>query len=139
MIEDSQLDLDDDQRYWHEGRPFSGVGYEVSADGTRSETSYVDGWQEGPATDFYPDGGVKSVSNYRANLVHGYVDKFSASGTLQRRDVFEYGFAIARWRRDVTGGWVEDFSVPPESETAGTVDGLRRRYRWPVPDRTKPE
>jgi hypothetical protein len=48
-VRDSQLDFGPDLVMHYGGESFAGISYEVRADGTRCELTYIAGFQDGPA------------------------------------------------------------------------------------------
>jgi antitoxin component YwqK of YwqJK toxin-antitoxin module len=78
------LDFDEDLVYTLNGERFTGVGFEDVPSSGLSEIAYVDGLQEGLSRAFYPNGGRRAESVYKANSLHGPTREFASDGTLLR-------------------------------------------------------
>jgi antitoxin component YwqK of YwqJK toxin-antitoxin module len=66
----------------YQGRPFTGVSYEVMADGTRSELTYVEGCQEGPARDWDASGRLRAEESWHAKFRYGPSRTYDESGAV---------------------------------------------------------
>jgi hypothetical protein len=95
-VPDSQIDFDADLVYYVSGERFTGVGYEDVPGYGRSEVSYLDGIQEGPARDWYPSGQLRYEANYVDGLLDGYVRKYLEDGSLVLEEMYIKGVKAER-------------------------------------------
>ncbi|MEV6270908.1 hypothetical protein AB0L64_27345 [Kribbella sp. NPDC051936] len=82
QVPDAELEFGPDlvMHYW--GQPFTGIAFDVMEDGTRSELSYVDGRQHGPARDWDASGRLRAEDFWRANVRHGVSRTYDESGAV---------------------------------------------------------
>ncbi|GGK05300.1 hypothetical protein GCM10010123_38960 [Pilimelia anulata] len=92
-VSDEHLDFDDDQVFYFEGRRFTGISF--SDEPVRSEISYVNGLQNGPARDWYSSGGLMSETNYRDDVKHGEEREYFEDGLLKARRLYENGVLVS--------------------------------------------
>jgi hypothetical protein len=59
-VPDDQIDYTDDLVYFYEEERLTGIGYDDAPGFGLSDISYVGGFQQGPARDWYPSGQLKS-------------------------------------------------------------------------------
>jgi hypothetical protein len=90
---DADLDFDADLVYRWRGELFTGVGYEERP--VRSEITYLDGQQTGPARDFYASGQQSAESLYFHGVLHGWSRNFAEDGTCLAEVLYEFGMAIS--------------------------------------------
>lgn len=79
---DAELEFGADLVMHYRGEPFTGVSYGVMEDGTRSELTYVNGLQEGPARDWDASGRLRVEESWRANVRHGPSRTYDESGAV---------------------------------------------------------
>lgn len=96
-VRDSEVVLDDEQRAFLHGHPFTGVVYDDAAltNGvTLSEVAYDDGWQSGVARDYFADDSVAGESCYFQGTRHGWDRRWSPDGQLVDETLYEFGIAV---------------------------------------------
>lgn len=96
-----KIDIDeidfDDYMYFHNDKPFTGVGFELSCDGKLiSEMEFQKGLLSGISRDYYPNGVVQSEISYKNNGIHGPSKHWNESGELESEEIFECGICIER-------------------------------------------
>lgn len=131
-VADSELDFDSDLVCTRLEEPFTGVAYEETVDGGRSEIKYRDGLQEGEATDWYPSGQLKGESSCVQNVLHGRSREFDAEGRLVSESLYEYGILVIVARVDSRGELTLVEEIDPESANARLLDRYRREKKWPT-------
>ncbi|MBM7789144.1 toxin-antitoxin system YwqK family antitoxin [Tenggerimyces flavus] len=114
------------------GQAFTGVAYEESPDLGRSEVSYREGVQEGPARDWYPSGLLQGESHYVQGVLHGTSREFDESGRIVAEANYEYGICLLARRFNSEGIVIESEELDPNEEAAQQLDRLRVEYRWGV-------
>ena len=92
-VPDAELDYDDEQVYrWH-GELFTGIG--CSDEPVRSEVTYEDGQQTGPARDFHPSGQVSAESWYHLGTLHGWSRTYAEDGEILSETLYEFGMPVS--------------------------------------------
>lgn len=81
-VPDAELEFGPDLVMHFRGQPFTGIAFDVMENGTRSELSYVDGLQHGPARDWDASGRLRTEDSWRANFRHGGSRTYDESGAL---------------------------------------------------------
>ena len=99
-IHDSELDYDENLVYTYHGNLFTGIGFDDSSQG-RAEITYVQGRQEGPASEWFTSGQLKEESNYVNNALHGPSREFDIEGRLLEERWYEFGILVRSTRWDV--------------------------------------
>jgi antitoxin component YwqK of YwqJK toxin-antitoxin module len=123
-VPDELLDYNEELFYTYNGESFTGIGYtDVSGYG-RSEISYVDGAQDGPARDWYPSGQLKYEANYRVNTRHGSTREFREDGSLASEVTYDHGVLVRSVAYDSEGKAVDHYEI---SESDPNFSHLRRR------------
>ena len=92
-VPDAELEYDAEQVYRWRGEPFTGIGYED--DPMRSEVSYADGQQTGPARDFYASGRLAAESWYHEGTLHGWNRTFTEDGKVRSEALYEFGMPVS--------------------------------------------
>lgn len=59
-----------------------------------SESNYVDGNLEGKSIDYYPNGKVSSIANYRDDKLHGEMILFDQTGNRIKKENFYYNIRV---------------------------------------------
>jgi hypothetical protein len=97
----------------------------------RSEVSYRDGVQSGPARDWYPSGSLKGESWFVEGVLHGAAREYDESGVLVEESLYAYGILISKRTRERGHRLVEREWLDPRSEAGQMLERLRRERRWP--------
>lgn len=130
-VPDSELEYDSDIVYFHNGAAFTGVAYEEDPDRGRSEISYLEGMQHGPARDWYSSGKLKAESYYHENVRHGMDREFDEDGNLTSESKFEYGILVYKIKKDAEGCVVESRQLDEDSSNYRRLERYRAAKRWP--------
>lgn len=130
-VRDNQLDYGPDLIYYLAGARFTGIGYEDVPGHGISEISYRDGFQDGPARDWYPMGALKSESWYHENMRHGYSREYNEHQVKVLEEVYEYGILIRRTRWDDAGREIEAWEIDPGGPSFARLQRYRAQKRWP--------
>jgi antitoxin component YwqK of YwqJK toxin-antitoxin module len=88
--------------YYHDRR-FTGWIVETDERGlVIEEISYLEGFQEGPEIEYYPDGTMKSERTYKRALPHGLARTWHENGNLKSETIYDEGRAMSeqRWSAD---------------------------------------
>src|ERR1044072_575126 len=125
-VPDAELEYDADYVYRIAGAPFTGIAYDDAPGRGRSEVSFRDGLQEGPARHWYPSGQLRAESNIKDNVLHGRVMELTEDGRLVFDARYEHGIVMSSVRRDAAGRVVERFEIDPEGPNYAWLQQLRR-------------
>jgi antitoxin component YwqK of YwqJK toxin-antitoxin module len=130
IVRDSELDYDSDLVCTLDGEAFTGTAFDESPDLGRSEVSYRQGIQEGPARDWYPSGVLKGESHYIQGVLHGTRKEFDEGGHLVAEARYEYGICVLARRFSSDGTVIASEELDPNGDTARRLDRLRSEHRW---------
>ena len=100
-VPDAELEFGPDLVMHYRGQPFTGVSYEVMEDGTRSELTYVNGLQQGPARDWDASGRLRAEDSWHANVRHGHSHTYDESGTVISEQWWDHDRKVDAPRPDV--------------------------------------
>ncbi|MGW3991810.1 toxin-antitoxin system YwqK family antitoxin [Streptomyces sp. NPDC004830] len=87
-IDDPEVDMDDSERLYYGGEPFTGEVTEHFGESLVSLDTYVDGYRDGPSREWYQDGTLRSEGAPRGGLPVGEFKEWHANGVLALRRVF---------------------------------------------------
>jgi antitoxin component YwqK of YwqJK toxin-antitoxin module len=130
-VRDDQLDYGPDLIYYLAGERFTGIGYEDVPGFGVSEISYKDGFQDGPARDWYPSGTLKSESWYRENARHGFSRDYSEDQVKVLEELYEYGILVRRTSWDESGRETGTWAIDPHGQAFARLLRYREQKRWP--------
>ncbi|MFE6507832.1 toxin-antitoxin system YwqK family antitoxin [Nocardioides sp. NPDC057767] len=133
LVPDSELDFDEDLVFTDGGKPFTGVAFEESAIRGRSEVTYRDGLQDGPARDWYPSGVLKGESWHVQGVPHGPAREYDESGKLREEATYSHGVRVLLRVLDDEGRIVREERIDPNGEAAQVLNRMRREYEWDEP------
>lgn len=89
-VDDPEIDGDLAGRVTYRGELFTGQTVEYSPGGTRiALTSYIDGVEDGPSKEWYPDGRPLSEGMVKTGRAIGEWREWYPSGRLKQLDVFD--------------------------------------------------
>lgn len=127
-----ELDFDENLVHSWRGRPFTGTAYEDAGPRGRSELTFCDGLQDGPARDWDASGRLRGESMYRQGVLHGVSREYDEDGRPVSETVHEYSIEVRRrrWARD--GRLVESVELGPDSPLFPMLERHRREKGWPV-------
>jgi hypothetical protein len=99
-----------DNRCYHDGVPFTGIGYSLYPTGElESECAYRDGIEDGLSRQYRPDGGLVESGQWSAGHREGLWRSWHLNGVLASEEFCHFGCPLARVRWDEEGRVVEDF------------------------------
>ncbi|MEU6915635.1 toxin-antitoxin system YwqK family antitoxin [Streptomyces olindensis] len=87
-IDDPEVDMDDSERLYHRGGPFTGEVTEHLGERLVSLDGYVDGYKNGPSREWYQDGTLRSEGTLREGMPVGEFREWHPNGALAARQVF---------------------------------------------------
>lgn len=129
-VPDDQVEIDDQLVCRYQGRPFTGVVYELWPNGeTRSEVSYLDGIQEGLARDWYDSGALESEATYKDGSLHGRMAEWNLDGMMQLEATYELGVLLEREERDERGLSTNKFELTESHPNYEILQSRRRIAR----------
>jgi antitoxin component YwqK of YwqJK toxin-antitoxin module len=109
-INADDIELGNDYVYRLDGKPFTGIGFELNDDGQLlSEIEFENGLKNGFSREWAIDGTLVSEHEYRNNTRHGHQVEW-ADGKLHIEEVFEYGICVNRKEWD-HGKLVKEFVI----------------------------
>jgi antitoxin component YwqK of YwqJK toxin-antitoxin module len=89
-VDFSKVSWDEFALLIHDGEPFTGEVVEKTANGEIvAVTSYVNGREDGPSTEWYPSGQVKARGEARFGEAVGVHQVWHANGQLAAETVFD--------------------------------------------------
>lgn len=130
IVRDAELEYDSDLVATLLGEPFSGVAYEESPVLGRSEISYRDGLQDGPAQDWYPAGTLKGESQFRQGVLHGVSREFDHDGNVSVEVQYEYGIRTLATHFGGDGVVTSTEALDPNDEASRQLARLRVERNW---------
>ncbi|MGW4929150.1 toxin-antitoxin system YwqK family antitoxin [Agromyces sp. NPDC004153] len=111
--------------------PFSGTVFEESPLLGRSEITYRDGLEEGPARDWYPSGVLKAEAQFVEGTLHGMAREYRPDGVLAEESTYEYGVRIFHRVLAPDGSVVETEELEDGCFEARLVARRRSELGWP--------
>lgn len=103
--------------YTWQGEPFTGVGYELGNNGALlSETSYVDGAEDGVERSWYINGQLESVSGAKWNRPHGSFQYWYENGQPKYEGEAELGHVLWRKEWDENGKLTNEYHIESDPE-----------------------
>jgi antitoxin component YwqK of YwqJK toxin-antitoxin module len=126
---DQQLLHGQDDRFYNEGQPFTGIGYDLAPEGwIRSEQEYRNGTPDGNLRSWYSPGRPESEAAFRGGLFHGPRRTWHENGRLASEEVFEHGVRFRGKRWDEGGILTEDFQLRPSDPEYAVLLAQRRFF-----------
>jgi antitoxin component YwqK of YwqJK toxin-antitoxin module len=129
-VPDDELDFHGwDEGYTLNGQPFTGIAYEVGAEGQLlAEVEYRSGVQEGRWLEWFPDGTTRCEAVLARGVWHGHCREWHSNGRLALDGEFEHGVCLHRRRWDDGGSLVEDYRVASNAGASEVLGMYRRMY-----------
>ncbi|MEU0584079.1 hypothetical protein [Streptomyces sp. NPDC006132] len=87
-IDAPEVDMDDSERLYYQGHPFTGEVTEHLGESLVSLDSYVDGYKNGPSREWYKNGTLRSEGTLRAGRPVGEFKEWHSNGVLAVHQVF---------------------------------------------------
>lgn len=102
--DDLEIDYGDGDVYLWQGKPFTGLAYEMHPDGSLwSEVEYVAGREHGLARDWFPSGQLQGETSYYRGKYFGPDREWDAQGQLRSEIVYEYSYPLRERTWDAAG------------------------------------
>lgn len=139
MISDDKLEFDEYCLAYLDGKPYSGWSFEEGTERRgRSEIQYLNGSVHGLARDWYPSGGRRTETLYRAGIRYGEERRWAEDGTLQEVVIWEFEVRVKRIKLGPDGSILEKWHLPPEDPRWTQIHHLRAKgdeaFGLPPPD-----
>lgn len=111
-------DIDfDDYVYYYEGKPYTGVAYELDDEGRlRSELTFFCGLPDGRWCDYYENGNLSGEDFYKLGQSHGQTREWYPDGTIKKEKVFEFGICTIKKKWNPDGTLIESFKIDPSCD-----------------------
>lgn len=119
-----EIELGDDYVYRLEGKPFTGIGFELNnADQLLSEIEFENGMKNGFSREWSRDGALVFEHEYKNNTRHGRQAEWE-DGELQTEEEFEHGICVRRktWSE---GKIVNEFVIDEVDPQFKLLESLR--------------
>ena len=108
--------------YTWKDEPFTGVAYELGADGTLlNETAYVDGIQDGTTKSWYPNGQLESAIDMKFNRPHGNFRHWYEDGRIKNEGEAELGHVLRRKEWSASGELENDYRIESDPEELNSL------------------
>jgi antitoxin component YwqK of YwqJK toxin-antitoxin module len=109
------IDYTDDDLYVYDGKPFTGIGFEIEQDGTVvSELEFVQGKLHGMSRGFYSSGQLEEETPYVNGLKHGVEREWFESGVLRREAILEFDVLMRSKVWNEEGKLIHEEERPPD-------------------------
>jgi len=125
-VEQNLLKMNDDQIYFDGPEPFTGVAYQLRDDGSVwAEQTLLHGVPDGPTRSWYPNGQLKTETNYKLGWGDGVSREWYPDGRLKSYDLIECGISIECKGWDEAGALIDDYHIDPASGQFSRLQQLR--------------
>lgn len=125
----AELFFAEDGLTYHGRQPFTGVGYELRADGSlASEVEYREGLRSGVARGWYPNGQLAEEVHNLLGVAHGAWREYEKDGALALEQELEHGILL--WAREPgdDGRLRETYRLDESSPDYEALRELRASY-----------
>jgi len=127
-VNSDDIELTDEGAYLFNGRPFTGIGFDLDADGRIwSELEFVDGRQTG-VTKGYERGRLIRETQFLNGVYHGVHRQFDDDGCVEAEEVYEHGICLCRFRRNIDGELELAFELLPADPNYKTLELMRKAF-----------
>jgi len=124
-----ELELQHDQSYNCDGKPFHGVCVYRSLDGAiESEVSFIDGVQSGGFTDYHSNGTPSCTGTIANGVYHGTLTHWNSEGVMTRVETYEYGICTSRKEYSETGSIISEFEIQNDDPNFQLLLAFRKTY-----------
>lgn len=129
-VPDDDLDFDDNQMFFWQGKLFTGTAYEERDGRLIAESEYKDGYQDGTTREWYSSGVLKSEKSYRYSTSHGLFSEYDEDGHLTSRKMLEHGIVV--WSESFAPGGtlLEREDIDRTGFWFKLLEKRRRESRW---------
>jgi antitoxin component YwqK of YwqJK toxin-antitoxin module len=111
----------------YRNKPFTGIAFELEEEQVASETTYVEGVENGPVKLWYPNGRLEFSGTNRWNRLHGPAKTWYQSGQLKYESLYESGYLIWRKEFDEKGGLNSEYKIENDPDE---LRGLEATRSW---------
>lgn len=110
-----------------DGRPFTGIAYDLSPEGwLAEELSFENGIQTGPMRSFDRTGRMVDEEYQLAGVSHGPRMAWHENGQLAEEELFEFGTLLEAQYWDASGRLLRSFALDPADPAWDVVQRHRR-------------
>lgn len=129
-IDEDLLDCADEIVLYN-GKPFSGVGFDLFPDGNgvEYETEYIDGLVHGMNRKWHKNGKLAYEVSCCYGIKHGKETRWFDSGAVKLSAYFEYGIEVDSTIWNEAGSVVGHFEISPDSTNFVMLED-RRKKGW---------
>jgi hypothetical protein len=127
-----------DQYWMWQDRRFTGVSVEVGVNGNIvSETTYVDGIENGPERTWHYNGQLKSEGGSRWNRPHGFFKEWYESGQLRMEGLIKLGYVVWRKEYDEEENLTTEYKIEKSPNMLRSLEVDRKCFRDRYPSYTQ--
>jgi antitoxin component YwqK of YwqJK toxin-antitoxin module len=113
-----------------EGKPFTGIGFEMAGDGhVISETTYIEGVEDGPERSWHWNGKLESEGANKGNRPHGFFKEWHESGLLKAEGLIELGSLIWRKEWDEEGNLIYEYKIEEHPNRLKALKSSRSAFK----------
>jgi antitoxin component YwqK of YwqJK toxin-antitoxin module len=138
------LDYTDNDLYYHDNEPFTGVAYFQGKGGQLdAEHEYREGMRWGVSKGWFGPGSPEYEEHWSQGLLHGLRREWHKEGRMIAEEMYERGIHLWGKRWDGDGNLVEDFRLEETDPDFDTLEMYRAAYKkaglgQPCPPATEP-
>jgi antitoxin component YwqK of YwqJK toxin-antitoxin module len=127
-VPNDQIEYPGDGMYYHEGKPFTGIGYYLSKDGSyvTSEAEFVDGLESGLKRGWHAPGQLRYEGDFRGGVLHGHQHRWYRNGTLMEEGEYEFGIPLWEKEWDENGTLIKDYQLKETDANYALLEKYRR-------------
>ena len=120
---------EDDGKYYCDGVPFTGIEVSLYPDGSlRSESEYQYGLGWGRARSWHPDGTLAYEAQFFRDVIHGAMREWHQNGQLITEVMCEYGITLSEKVWDEHGRLLKDYQLKEGDSDYRSLQTFRRVY-----------
>jgi antitoxin component YwqK of YwqJK toxin-antitoxin module len=128
-VELNKLLDEGDGTYSYGDSLFSGVAFELFPDRSLwSETTFINGHQEGVGRTWYENGQLKSEGWFIGATLHGSAKEWFPSGKLKSVSLCEFGICLEEKEWDENEKLIRDFRLRPTDYNYGILQKYRTAF-----------
>jgi antitoxin component YwqK of YwqJK toxin-antitoxin module len=125
----NKVRFEDDGLYYCDGEPFTGVKFTEFPDGSlRSESEYRDGLRWGKSREWHKNGTLVSEAEFFRDVLHGVAREWSPAGRPESEIVCEYGITLHEREWDDEGNLVKEHKIQEGSRDHQRLLSLKKAY-----------
>ena len=116
-VDYDELDISPDYtQYMYEGKPFTGIAFELWPNGRlRDEVNFVGGMKDGISRSWSESGVLLDEGKHFENWGHGIFREWYENGQLKREMEIELGILLHQRDWSETGELMEEYCLPEDS------------------------